>query len=108
MVLARLLCSEQNIFLLSPLFNPHPKTVAVLHTSTTSKAGSKCGLQIENSRPSPVSTGNTDESFKGSDLHPSERSYTFSFHQIFQNLYIGNHDTAAFQPDSPFFFHSFE
>jgi len=31
-------------------------TVAVLHASTSSKADSKCGLQIENSRPSPVST----------------------------------------------------
>ena len=30
------------------------------HASATSKADSKCGLQIANSRPSPVSTINTE------------------------------------------------
>jgi len=46
----------QFILLLNLLFNPNLKTVALLYASTTGKAESKCGMQIVNSRLSPVSS----------------------------------------------------
>lgn len=64
--------------------------VAVLHASTTSKADSKCGLQIVNSRPSPVSPSIQHESqFKSSTYRTLPPNVTglepirFKFHNTF-------------------------